>query len=109
VTLRRRLRLALILIVLVLMTGAVGFHVLEGWPWFDGFYMTLITMTTVGYGETHPLTHAGRVFNTFIILAAVISGGVLVATFTQAMLEFELGRYLGRRRMEREIAKLRDH
>lgn len=108
-TIRGRLRLSLGLIAAVLVSGAAGFHFLEGWPWFDGLYMTLITMTTVGYGETHPLSPTGRVFNAFVIVAAVISGGFLVASFTQAMLEFELTKYLGRRRMEREIAKLHDH
>ena len=105
----QRFRLSLLLLLGVMIIGAAGFHFLEDWPWFDGFYMTLITMTTIGYGEVRPLTMAGRVFNAFLIVGAVIAGGFLVATATQAMLEFELGRYLGRRRMEREIAKLRDH
>ncbi len=108
-SIRNRMRLALVLIASVVVTGAAGFHYVEGWPWFDGLYMTLITMTTVGYGETHPLSPAGKVFNTFLILAAVMAGGFLVATFTQAMLEFELSHFLGRRRMERELAKLKDH
>jgi voltage-gated potassium channel len=109
VTLQNRIRLALLMIVVVLVTGVVGFHTIEGWPWFDGLYMTLITMTTVGYGETHALSPAGRVFNIFLILAAVTTGGFLVATATQAMLEFELHKFVGRRRMERELAKLHDH
>jgi voltage-gated potassium channel len=92
-----------------LVTGVVGFHYIEGWPWFDGLYMTLITMTTVGYGETHTLTFPGRVFNTFLIVLAVLAGGFLVATSTHAVLEFELSGILGRRRMERELAKLKDH
>jgi Trk K+ transport system NAD-binding subunit len=46
--------------------------------------MTIVTMTTVGYREVHSLSPAGRVFNTFLIIAAVLSGGFLVATFTQA-------------------------
>lgn len=108
-SIRNRLRLALVLIASVIFTGVAGFHYIEGWPWFDGLYMTLITMTTVGYGETHPLSPAGKVFNIFLILAAVMAGGFLVATSTQAMLEFELSHFLGRRRMERELAKLKDH
>lgn len=104
-----RFRIALLLLVATFFVGVAGFRFIEGWPWFDGFYMTLITMTTVGYGEVHPLSHAGRVFNVFLILASVIAGGFLVATATQAMLEFELGIVLGRRRMEREIAKLTGH
>ncbi len=108
-TLPNRLRLATVLIVVVLLTGVGGFHYIEGWPWFDGLYMTLITMTTVGYGEIHPLSFPGRVFNTFLILAAVLAGGFLVANLTQAMLEFEFGHFFGQRRMERELASLKDH
>lgn len=104
-----RLRLAILLILGTLIIGAVGFHFIEDWPWFDGLYMTLITLTTIGYGEVHPLTLPGKIFNAGLIVMAVLTGGFLVATFTQAMLEFELGRILGRRRMEREIAKLNGH
>jgi voltage-gated potassium channel len=107
--LRNRISLVLILLALVVFSGCAGFHYLEGWPWFDAFYMTLTTMTTVGYGEIHPLSHAGRIFNSFLIVASVIAGGFTIATFTQALLEFEFGKVFGRRRMEREIAKLKGH
>ena len=72
ISIQTRLRLALLLIALVMFIGAAGFHFVEGWSWFDGIYMTIITMTTVGYGEIHPLSPSGRVFNTFLILASVI-------------------------------------
>ncbi len=108
-TLKTRLLLTLLLIVAVCAIGAIGFHIIEGWPWFDGLYMTIITMTTVGYGETHALSHEGRIFNIFLILSAVTAGGLLLATATQALLEFELGSYMGRRRLEKEIEKLQDH
>lgn len=108
-TIRNQIRLSLVVLAAVLFVGIVGFRYIEGWPWFDGLYMTLITMTTIGYTEVHPLSPSGRVFNTFLIIAAVMAGGFLVATGTQAMLEFELSSILGRRRMEREIAKLKDH
>ena len=87
----------------------IGFHLIEGWSWFDAFYMVVITFTTIGYGEVHPLSQAGRVFN----LALIISGGTLVAlgigSLTQALLEFELSNYFGRRKMQREIARLENH
>ena len=108
-TLRGRLRIGLVLIGAVLLTGTFGFHYIEGWKWFDGLYMTLITMTTIGYGEVNRLSEAGRVFNTFLIIAAVLSGAFMVGTLTQAMIEFELGGILGRRRMERDLAALKDH
>jgi voltage-gated potassium channel len=104
-----RLRLALICLAFVVLAGTAGFHWIEGWGWFDGFYMTLTTMTTIGYGEIHPLSHTGRVFNSFLIIAAVVTAGFTIGTLSQSLLEFEFRSALGRRRMEREIAKLSGH
>lgn len=106
---KARLLLTFLLIAGVCAIGATGFHFIEGWPWFDGLYMTVITMTTVGYGEIRSLSHEGRIFNIFLILASVTAGGLLVATATQALLEFELGAFMGRRRLEKEIEKLKGH
>jgi hypothetical protein len=78
-TSRKRFRLALMLIAVVVIAGAAGFHYIEGWPWFDGLYMTLITMTTVGYGETHPLSPAGKVFNSGCGDGGWLPGGYLLA------------------------------
>ena len=86
-----------------------GFHFIEGWPWFDGVYMVVTTITTIGYGEVRPLSHIGRIFNLFIITAGV---GLVLLFFgagTQALLEFELQSVFGRRRMDREISRLSDH
>jgi len=104
-----RLFLAIAMLAGLVVVGTAGFHYIEGWPWFDGFYMTLTTMSTVGYGEIHPLSHTGRIFNSAVILASVIGAGFTIAMFSQALLEFEFGKMFGRRRMERELAKLSDH
>jgi voltage-gated potassium channel len=106
---RRRIYMCLILLATVVFGGSAGFHFLERWGWFDAFYMTLTTMTTIGYGEIHPLSHAGRIFNSFLIVFAVFSGGFTIATFSQALLQFEFTKAFGRRRMERELAKLSGH
>lgn len=71
--------------------------------------MTIITMTTVGYGEVQPLSDTGKVFNTFLILSSVLAVSFTIATFTQGLLEFQFGEFFGRRRMEHELAKLKDH
>ncbi len=89
--------------------GAAGFHWIEGWPWFDGFYMVVTTLTTIGYQEVHPLSHAGRIFNTVFILIGVALALGSIGVLTQALLEFELGHFFGRRRMEREIEALSGH
>ena len=105
----RRLRVAAILLGSILLLGMVGFHSIEGWTWFDAFYMTLPTITTIGYGEVHPLSHSGRIFNSFLILASLFGGGFTIAIVSQALLEFEFGKAFGRRRMDRELSKLSGH
>src|SRR6476659_7024270 len=105
----RNLRTTGALLLLVMAIGTAGYHYIEGWTWFDGFYMVVTTLTTIGYQEVHPLSHAGRVFNVFIILAGVSLVLVTIGALTQALLEFELQSFFGKRRMEREIGRLSDH
>jgi voltage-gated potassium channel len=103
------LRILFVALVTLVFIGVAGFHFMEGWSWFDGWYMVLTTITTIGYGEVHPLSHAGRIFNTFIIVTGV---GLLLLFFggaTQALLQFELQSVFGRRRMDREISRLSNH
>ena len=104
-----RLCLAIAIIIGLMFVGTTGFHYIEGWGWFDGFYMTLTTMATVGYGEIHPLSHTGRIFNSLLIAASVIAAGFTIATFSQTLIEFEFRKVFGRRWMDRELAKLSDH
>jgi len=106
---RHRIELALVILAVVLLAGTTGFHAVEGWSWFDGFYMTLTTMTLLRSGETHPLTHAGRIFDSFLIVCTVTAVGFAIATISQALLEFEFGKAIGRRRMERELSKISGH
>jgi voltage-gated potassium channel len=98
-----------LLLLLVRTIGTAGYHFIEGWPWFDGFYMVVTTLTTIGYQAVHPMSHAGRVFNVFVILAGVSLLLLGVGALSQALLEFELQSFFGRRRMEREIGRLEGH
>jgi len=93
----------------VMLAGTAGFHFIEGWSWFDGFYMVVTTLTTIGYQEIHPPSHAGRVFNVFVIGAGVSLVFLGIGALTQALLEFELRNFFGRRKMERDIGRLSDH
>ncbi|HVN17338.1 MAG TPA: potassium channel protein [Dongiaceae bacterium] len=102
----QKIGIALLLVILI---GTSGYHYIEGWTWFDGFYMVVTTLTTIGYQEVHPLSHAGRVFNVFVILCGVSLLLLAVGLLTQALLEFELQSFSGRRRMEREIGRLDGH
>jgi voltage-gated potassium channel len=105
----RNLRTTGLLLLIVVGIGTAGFHYIEDWPWFDGLYMVVTTLTTIGYQEVHPLSHTGRIFNVFVILSGVSLLLLGVGALSQALLEFELQSFFGRRRMEREIARLTDH
>ncbi len=93
----------------VFAAGAVGYMLIEGWSAFDAVYMTATTMSTVGYGETHPLSPAGRVFTVFLIAFGVVAIAAMVAAGSKLILEGQLNEIVGRRKVEREIAKLRNH
>lgn len=104
-----KFKLIVATLVVIVLLGTAGFHFIEGWSWFDGFYMTLITLTTIGYGEIHQLSHAGRVFNSCLIIVGVGTLFLAIGSLTQALLEFELQSVFGRKRMEREISRLTGH
>lgn len=89
--------------------GTLGFMLIDHYPWFDAFYMTLITISTVGYGEIHPLSPAGRVFNSFLIFFGVTIMLLAVGGMTQAIIELELNQYFGKRRTKKMIDLLHDH
>src|SRR5579864_4255442 len=106
---RNRLILIVTALVAILTAGTLGFIVIDGYPPFDAFYMTLITVSTVGYAEVHPLSHAGRVFNSFLIFFGVTIMLLAVGGMTQAIIELELNQYFGKRRNKKMIDKLNDH
>jgi voltage-gated potassium channel len=89
--------------------GTAGFILIDGYPLFDAFYMTLITMSTVGYAEIHPLSHAGRVFNSVLIVVGVSTIFVAIGAMTQTIIELEFGDAIGKRRNKRMIEHLKDH
>ena len=102
------LRFALALLVLVIGGGTVGYMVVEGWDFLDAFYMTVLTISTVGYGEVHPLSITGKFLTILIILLGVGSVGFAVGTAGRLMFEDRIRAVLGRRYMK-SIQKLRNH
>src|SRR6516165_5980633 len=96
-------------LVALTVVGTAGFNFIEGWSWFDIFYMVVITLSTIGYQEVHQLSHAGRVFNSVLIITGVAMVFLMIGALTQALLEFELVKVFGKRRMEREVANLKNH
>ena len=67
----KRLIYPLATVILIVVAGTLGYCLIEGWSWFDSLYMTVITLATIGYGETHPLSQAGRAFTFALIVVGV--------------------------------------
>src|SRR5689334_17231974 len=107
--LTRRFLFIAVAVLATLTIGTVGFTLIDGYPPFDAFYMTLTTMTTVGYMEIHPLSRAGRMFNSFLIFFGVSTIFIAIGAMTQTIIELELGDVSGKRRNKRMIEKLKDH
>lgn len=90
----------------LLIVGTIGYIVIEGWTVLDAFYMTVITLSTVGFGETHPLSQAGRLFTSGLVMASVF----LIVYGVEFIISARLGgQYFRRRQMERQISKLSNH
>src|SRR5260370_3116574 len=105
----RRIILIAGLLCFTLGLGTAGFELIEGYSWFDSFYMTLTTITTVGYQEVRPLSHAGRVFSSFLLLFGVSAMFLAVGAMTQTIIELELQDRYGKRRKRRMINNLHHH
>ncbi|HEX6974292.1 MAG TPA: potassium channel protein [Vicinamibacterales bacterium] len=102
-------RLAVVLVLAVIVGGTSGYMIIEGWPFFDALYMTVTTMTTVGYMEIHPLSPAGRLFNIGVVIVGVAT---VLYTFTFLMarlVEGDLQERWARRRRTRMLDALQNH
>lgn len=105
----RKLATVVALLALTLILGALGYRAIEGWSFFDGLYMTVITIGTVGYGETHPLSEHGRIFTMGLIL---VGSGIMVyavSALTAFIVEGDLTDVLKRLKMKGKIDALKGH
>ncbi|HEX8338015.1 MAG TPA: potassium channel protein [Pyrinomonadaceae bacterium] len=89
--------------------GTAGFSLVEGWSLGDSLYMTVMTVTTVGYGPPLPLSPAGRNFSVFFMVLGVGTAGYLLSTAVQSLVRPEMLAAYGERRRQREMSKLKDH
>jgi voltage-gated potassium channel len=108
-SLRNRLGWPLLLVAIVVAYGTAGYVLLLGWPLLDALYMTLTTLTTVGFQEIHPLSTGGRIFTMTVIVFGVSTLLVTVTMLAGWVAEGVLGETSRRRRMERRVDKLSDH
>jgi voltage-gated potassium channel len=89
--------------------GTVGFHLVEGWTLADSLYVTVQTLTTVGYGDIPPQSARGRTFAVLVMLIGAGGVALAVSTIVQSIVQLELISTFGQRRLSRRMSKLRDH
>ena len=105
----RQLKFGFIFLLLVLTVGTLGYMIIEGWKPLSALYMTVITITTVGYGEVAPLSLGGITFTIILILTSVGMVTFIVVGLARVMVEGEVRKILGRRKLEKRIAHLSGH
>lgn len=92
-----------------LVFGTIGFRIIEGYPLLDALYMTVITLSTVGFGEIHTLSGAGRLFTIFLILFGFGSIAFLAHSFTEVIIERASSQNFGRKKMLKKVSHLSGH
>ena len=105
----KRIKWAIIFLLSVFVVGIGGYMFIEGWNFFDSLYMVVITLATVGFGEIHPLTFHGRIFTIVLILVWAGIGFYALSSIIQPIIEGEIRKVLGRKKLEKEIRNLKDH
>lgn len=105
----RHIRFSLAILIGIIALGTLGYALIEDWSFFDALYMTVITLATVGFREVHDLSDGGKAFT---ILLIIFGAGIIayaVGSLFQFMIEGQLRKILGRKKLEKVIDKLRDH
>ena len=106
---RQRILRVIILLLGVIIAGTIGYIAIERWSFLDALFMTVITISTVGYEEVHPLSNGGRIFSSALIVGGV---GVVLYSATavvQYIIEGHFSDTFGRRRMKEKIEQLKEH
>jgi len=105
----RHLAISIVLSLLILVTGTAGYMIIEDWRFLDAFYMTIITISTVGYREVNQVGDAGRLFTIFLVLIGVGFTFYVMAAVVQFMVEGRVRIIMGRRRLDKKIDRLKKH
>src|SRR6185436_16848399 len=105
----KRLVFIAVILTAILVIGTFGFIFIEGWSLFDSFYMTAMTLTTVGYGEIHPLRYHGRIFAATLMLVGVTTVFVSIAILGETLIRLEMTDYFVGKRRDRMLRDIIGH
>lgn len=106
---RTKINLAITLIIIVLLIGVFGFRMISGYSWVDAIYMTVITITTVGFGEVQPLDDSSKIFTVFLILSSVVIVGYALSIITEYILSRNNLEDLKKKKMQKKIDRFENH
>jgi voltage-gated potassium channel len=105
----RHLIFSLSILILIIVAGTIGYMTIEGWQFVDALYMTVITISTVGFKEVNQVGAAGRIFTIFLVFTGVGFTLYVAAAVVQFMVEGRIRIILGRRRLDKKIDRLKNH
>nr|WP_321231523.1 potassium channel protein [uncultured Psychroserpens sp.] len=106
---RTKVYTAVFLLLLILIIGVVGFRIMSNYSWVDALYMTVITITTVGFGEVQPLDANAKIFTVFLILASVVILGYAITVITEYILSQNNYEELKQKKMQKKIDSFKGH
>lgn len=99
----------LLILLSVWVVGTIGYIIIDDYTFFDAFYMTVITVATVGYGEVAPLSHAGKLFTAFLIITSFGTFAYAVSSITKFVIDGEFNEFFKNRKLNATIDKISDH
>lgn len=107
---RARIGIPLAVLVAFFAVASLGYHLVDGrYGWGDAVYMTMITIASVGYREVHELSGPGRAWTIFVIIGGLVTGTVVLSQIAALVVEGQVRRVLGRRKLEKRIAGMQGH
>ncbi|WP_303721441.1 TrkA family potassium uptake protein [Malonomonas rubra] len=105
----RKVLLSLLILVILIGGGTIGYVIIEDWSTFEALYMTVITLATVGYREVHDLSHEGQVFTIVLIIFGAGNIAYAIGSMIQFMVEGQLRKLMGRKKLQKQIGSLKNH
>ncbi|OZV69000.1 potassium channel family protein [Winogradskyella aurantia] len=106
---RSKIYTALIMLLFLMCVGVLGYKLISGYDWVDAIYMTVITITTVGFAEVNPLDTASKIFTIFLILASVVIVGYAISIITEYILSRNNFEDIKQRKMQKRINSMSNH